>query len=54
MAPGEAGDLGPSVLGPVVEEQRPGGDTVTVQPTVVETAMVTALSRDSATLTHVS
>ena len=54
MAPGEAGDLGPSVLGPVVEEVRPGEDSVTVQPTVADTVRGITLSRDTATLTHVA
>ena len=53
MVPGVGGDLGPTVLRPVVEELRQGGDTVTVQPTVVETAMVMPLSRDSVALTPV-
>ena len=54
MVPGVGGDPGPSVLRHVVEELRPDGDTVTVQPTVVETAMVMPLSRDSVALTPVS
>ena len=54
MAPGEAGDLGPSVLVAVVEEPKPGGDSVTVQPTVADTVRGITLSRGPATLTHVS
>ena len=54
MAPGEAGDLGPSVLGPVVEEPKPGGDTVTVQPTVADSVRGITLSRGPATLTNVA
>ena len=53
MVPGVGGDPGPSVLRHVVEELRPDGDTVTVQLTVVETAMVITLSRDSVALTPV-
>ena len=59
MVPGEAGrdpmqDL-ESVPGAVVEELRPGGDSVTVQArhTVVETALVITPSRDGVTLTDV-
>ena len=44
MVPGAPGDLGPSVPRPVVEELRPGGDTVTFQHTVVDSAMVMPLS----------
>ena len=54
MAPGAPGDLGLTVPRAVVEEPRLGKDNVTVQPTVVETAMVIALRRDNATLTPVS
>ena len=52
MVSGETGDPGPSVPGAVVEEQRPVGDSVTVQPrpTVVENAMVATLSREGVTL----
>ena len=59
MVPGEAGrdpmqDL-ESVPGAVVEELRPGEDSVTVQArhTVVETALVITPSRDGVTLTDV-
>ena len=53
MAPGEAGrglDQ-ESVPGPVVEELRPGGENVTVQPraTVVKDVLETALGGDPAT-----
>ena len=53
--PGEAGDPGLHVPRPVVEELRPGGDSVTVQPRtmVVLTVMGRALNRDSATLSFV-
>ena len=54
MASGKAGDLGPSVLGPVVEEPKPGGDTVTVQPTVADSVRGIILKRGPATLTHVA
>ena len=55
MVPGVPGLAGLSVPIAVVEELGPGGDSVTVQlrPTVAETAMVTTLSRDGATLTSV-
>ena len=59
MVPGEAGRKQmkemESVPGVVVEELRPGGDSVTVQPrpTVVKTVMVITLSREGATLTPV-
>ena len=49
MAPGEAGDPGLSVPVTVVEEQRPGGDSVTV----IQTVRGITLRRDSATLTTV-
>ena len=49
MAPGEAGDPGLSVPVTVVEEQRPGGDSVTV----IQTVRGMTLSRDSVTLTNV-
>ena len=59
MVPGEAGrdpmqDL-ESVPGAVVEELRPGGDSVTAQArhTVVETVLVITPSRDDVTLTDV-
>ena len=57
MVPGEAGRNQmkemESVPRAVVEELRPGGDSVTVQPrpTVVKTVMVITLSREGATLT---
>ena len=54
MASGKAGDLGPSVLGPVVEEPKPGGDTVTVQPTVADSVPGITLRRGPATLIHVA
>ena len=52
MVPGQTGDPGLSVPRAVVEEQRPGGDSVTVQPrpTVVETVRVITLRENSATL----
>ena len=59
MVPGEAGRNQmkemESVPGVVVEELRPGGDSVTVQPrpTVVKTVMVITLSREGVTLTPV-
>ena len=59
MVPGEAGRNQmkemESVPGVVVEELRPGGDSVTVQPrpTVVKTVMVITLSREGVTLTSV-
>ena len=55
MVPGEAGDPGQSVPRPVVEEQSPGGDCVTVQsrPTVAETVVVITLRRNSVTVTPV-
>ena len=54
MVPGVPGLTGLVVLS-VVEELRPGGDFVTVQPRpmVGENAMVILLKRDSATLSHV-
>ena len=59
MVPGEAGRKQmkemESVPRAVVEELRPGGDSVTVQPrpTVVKTVMVITLSREGVTLTSV-
>ena len=49
MVLGEAGGLGPSVPRPVVEELRPGGDSVTVRPRpmVVKTVVVRALKREN-------
>ena len=60
MVPGEAGrnyrEEMESVPRAVVEELRPGADSVTVQPrpTVVQTVMEMTLNRDSATLRLVS
>ena len=55
LVPGEAGVTGLSVPRVVVEELRPGGDSVTVQPrpTVVQTVRGITLRRDSATLSPV-
>ena len=59
MVPGEAGrnqrEEMESVPRAVVEELRPGTDTVTVQPrpTVVKTVMVITLNREVVTLTSV-
>ena len=55
MVPGDPGENGPSVTRAVVEELRPGGDCVTVQPrhTVGQTVRVRALKRNSVTLTNV-
>ena len=53
MVPGVSGLTGLSVPRAVVEELRPGGDSVTTKPTVEGTAMVTTLNRDGATLTPV-
>ena len=55
MVPGVPGLSCLSVPRAVVEELRPGGDFVTVQPRpmVGENAMVILLKRDSATLSHV-
>ena len=49
---GVAGDLGPSVPGPVVEDLSLGGDSVTVPPrnTVVPTVRVIPPSRGNVTL----
>ena len=54
MVAGVAGGLGLHVPRAVVEELRPGGDSVTVQPrhTVVMTVRVIRLGRDSAALSH--
>ena len=51
MVPGVPGLTGLSVHRAVVEELRPGGDFVTVQPrpTVVQTVRGITLRRDSAT-----
>ena len=59
MVPGEAGrnqrEEMESVPRAVVEELRPGADSVTVQPrpTVVKTVMVITLNREVVTLTSV-
>ena len=55
MVPGQVGDPGLGVPEAVVEEQRPGGDSVTVQPrpTVVQTVWGITLNRNSATLSPV-
>ena len=53
MVPGEVGGLGPSVPRLVVEELKLGGESVMIEIMVVETARVTTLNRDSATLTPV-
>ena len=52
MVPGQVGHPGLGVPTGVVEEQRPGGDSVTVQPrpTVVQTVMVITIRGVSATL----
>ena len=52
MVLGEAGGLGPSVPRAVVEELRPGGDSVTVQPRPRggQTVRGINIRRDSATL----
>ena len=56
LVPGAPGLTGLSVPDAVVEELRPGGDSVTVQPrpTVVQTVVEITLNRDSATLRLVS
>ena len=56
MVPGVPGKSGPGVPRAVVEELRPGGDSVTVQPrpTVVQTVMEMTLNRESVTLRLVS
>ena len=56
MVLGEAGDLGPSVPRAVVEELRPGGDSVTVQPRPRggQTVRGINIRRDSATLINVA
>ena len=51
MDPGAPGGPGASVARAVVEEPRPGGDTVTLQLMVAGTVRVMALSGDTATLT---
>ena len=53
MVPGDPGENGPSVLRAVVEERRPGGDSVTVQPRPRggQTVRGINIRRDSATLT---
>ena len=52
MVLGEAGGLGPSVPRGVVEELKPGGDSVTVQPWPRggQTVRGINIRRDSATL----
>ena len=52
MVLGEVGGLGPSVPRLVVEELRPGGDSVTVQPRPRGGQIVRGINirRDSATL----
>ena len=52
MVLGEAGGLGPSVPRAVVEELRPGGDSVTVRPRPRggQTVRGINIRRDSATL----
>ena len=52
LVPGAPGLTGLSVPDAVVEELRPGGDSVTVQPRpmVVETVRGITLNRNSATL----
>ena len=52
MVPGDPGKNGPSVLRAVVEELRPGGDSVTVQPRPRggQTVRGINIRRDSATL----
>ena len=56
MVPGVPGLTGLHVPRAVEEELRPGRDCVTVQPrhTVVMTAMVITLDKNSVTLNHVS
>ena len=51
MVPGDPGENGPSVPRAVVEELRPGGDSVTVRPRpmVVKTVVVRALKRENVT-----
>ena len=53
MDPGAPGGPGASVARPVVEEPRPGGDTVTLQLMEAGTVRVMTLSSDSATLCNV-
>ena len=52
MVPGDPGENGPSVPRAVVEELRPGGDSVTVQPRPRggQTVRGINIRRDSATL----
>ena len=52
MVPGDPGENGPSVPRGVVEELRPGGDSVTVRPRPREEQTVRGINirRDSATL----
>ena len=52
MVPGDPGKNGPSVPRAVVEELRPGGDSVTVQPRPRggQTVRGINIRRDSATL----
>ena len=56
LVPGAPGLTGLSVPRAVVEELRPGGDSVTVQPrpTVVQTVVEMTLNRESVTLRLVS
>ena len=55
MVPGDPGENGPSVPRAVVEELRPGGDSVTVRPRPRggQTVRGINIRRDSATLTLV-
>ena len=56
MVPGDPGLTGLSVPRAVVEELRPGGDSVTVRPRPRggQTVRGMTLNRDSATLTNVA
>ena len=56
MVPGDPGENGLIVPRAVVEELRPGRDSVTVQPrpTMVQSVRGTHLNRDSATRNNVS
>ena len=49
MVPGDPRENGPSVLRAVVEELRPGGHSVTVQPRpmVIKTVVVRALKKEN-------
>ena len=49
MVPGDPGENGLSVLRAVVEELRPGGHSVTVQPRpmVIKTVVVRALKKEN-------